>query len=70
MDGNRLFEGEPAFQRPRLLRGRLAATREDVIAMAGPVLRHRILLSFAAEAEQKTTDDVVVALLRDVPFTA
>ena len=49
---------------------RLAATREDVIAMAAPVLRHRILLSFAAEAEQKTTDDVVVALLRDVPFAA
>jgi len=53
-----------------LLHGRLAATREDVVAMAAPVLRHRILLSFAAEAEQKTTDDVVVALLRDVPFAA
>ncbi len=53
-----------------LLHGRLAATREDVVALASPVLRHRILLSFAAEAEQKTTDDVVAALLRSVPFTA
>jgi hypothetical protein len=36
-----------------LLHGRLAATREDVRALAAPVLRHRLLLSFAAEAEQR-----------------
>ncbi|MFC5578216.1 AAA family ATPase [Lysobacter niabensis] len=52
-----------------LLHGRLAATREDVVTLAAPVLRHRILLSFAAEAELKTTDDVVAVLLRSVPFT-
>jgi MoxR-like ATPase len=34
-----------------LLHGRLAATREDVQALAAPVLRHRLILSFAAEAE-------------------
>lgn len=50
-----------------LLHGRLAATREDVAALAAPVLRHRILLSFAAEAERKTPDEVVVALLAAVP---
>jgi len=50
-----------------LLNGRLAATREDVIALAAPVLRHRILLSFAAEAERKTADDVVAALLAALP---
>ncbi len=50
-----------------LLHGRLAATREDVIALAAPVLRHRILLSFAAEAERKTADDVVAALLTALP---
>jgi MoxR-like ATPase len=53
-----------------LLHGRLAATREDVAALAGPVMRHRLLLSFAAEAEQKSADDVVAALLRRVPFAA
>ncbi len=52
-----------------LLHGRFAATREDVLALAGPVLRHRLLLSFAAEAEQRTTDDVVAALLRAVPLS-
>ncbi|WP_434026792.1 AAA family ATPase [[Pseudomonas] boreopolis] len=53
-----------------LLHGRYAATREDVAALAAPVMRHRLLLSFAAEAEQKTADDVVAALLRGVPSAA
>ncbi len=53
-----------------LLHGRLAATREDVQALAAPVLRHRLLLSFAAEAEQRSTDDVVAALLRALPLPA
>jgi MoxR-like ATPase len=51
-----------------LLHGRYAATREDVQALAAPVLRHRLLLSFAAEAEQRTPDDVIAFLLRTVPF--
>ena len=53
-----------------LLHGRLAATREDIAALAAPVMRHRLLLSFAAEAEQKSADDVVAVLLRSVPFAA
>jgi len=53
-----------------LLQGRFAATREDVAALAAPVMRHRILLSFAAEAEQKRTDDVIEALLASIPFGA
>lgn len=51
-----------------LLHGRLAATRADVQALAAPVLRHRLLLSFAAEAEQRRTDEVVAVLLAGVPF--
>ena len=50
-----------------LLHGRLAATRDDVTALAAPVMRHRLLLSFAAEAEQVHADEVVAALLREVP---
>ncbi len=53
-----------------LLHGRLAATREDVVALAAPVMRRRILLSFAAEAERKTTDDVIGALLASLPAPA
>ncbi len=51
-----------------LLHGRFAATREDVRALAAPVMRHRLLLSFAAEAEQVSADEVVAALLRAVPW--
>ena len=51
-----------------LLHGRLAATRDDIVALAAPVMRHRLLLSFAAEAEQKSADDVIAALLRSVPL--
>jgi MoxR-like ATPase len=51
-----------------LIHGRLAATREDVHALAAPVLRHRLLLSFAAEADRRSTDDVVAALLQALPM--
>jgi MoxR-like ATPase len=53
-----------------LLHGRLAATREDVGALAAPVLRHRLLLSFTAEAEGRSADDVVDALLNALPAPA
>ena len=46
-----------------LLRGRYAVTRDDVRAMVLPVLRHRLILNFHAEAEQKRAADVVEALL-------
>ena len=51
-----------------LIHGRFAATREDVVALASPVLRHRLLLSFAAEAERRSTDDVIDVLLRVVDY--
>ncbi len=50
-----------------LLQGRLAATRDDVLNLAAPVMRHRILLSYAAEAERVSTDDVITALLAATP---
>ncbi len=49
-----------------LLHGRYAVTRDDVRALAGPVLRHRLLLSFAAEAEARTADEAVAAVLEAV----
>ncbi len=51
-----------------LLHGRLAATRDDIMVLAPPVMRHRLLLSFAAEAENRSADDVIAALLRSVPL--
>ncbi|MES3153051.1 AAA family ATPase [Sphingomonas faeni] len=46
-----------------LLQGRLAATRDDILALAAPVLRHRLILSFAAEAEGISPDQVVSRLV-------
>jgi MoxR-like ATPase len=51
-----------------LLHGRYAATREDVRRLAAPALRHRLLLSFAAEAERRSADDVVALLLDAVAY--
>ncbi|WP_088183941.1 AAA family ATPase [Sphingobium sp. Z007] len=51
-----------------LLHGRLAATREDIAALAAPVMRHRLLLAFAAEAEGRSADDVIAALIHAVPL--
>lgn len=50
-----------------LLHGRLAVTREDVQMLAPPVMRHRLLPSYAAEAERVSTDDVIAALLAATP---
>ena len=45
------------------LRGRSYVVPEDVRALAPDVLRHRIVLTFEAEAEDLTTDDVVARVL-------
>jgi MoxR-like ATPase len=49
-----------------LLGGRLAPSVEDVMALARPVLRHRMAVSFAARAEGITVEDVVERLCRHV----
>lgn len=47
-----------------LLQGRLAPSLEDMLALAKPVLRHRMALTFAARAEGHTLDTVIETLLR------
>ena len=50
-----------------ILTGASAVTPEHVRAIAKPVLRHRILTNFNAEADQVTTDQIIDALLEDIP---
>jgi len=52
------------------LDGRDYVTPDDVRTMAFDVLRHRILLTFEAEAEGLTADDVLQRLIERVPVTA
>jgi MoxR-like ATPase len=47
--------------------GRFNVACEDVAALAPLVLRHRIIRTFQADAEGKTTDDIIARLLEDVP---
>ncbi|MFL5411962.1 MAG: AAA family ATPase [Myxococcales bacterium] len=49
-----------------ILDGRLAATVEDVRALAGPVLVHRVITNFRAESENVRAEDVVARLLERV----
>ena len=49
-----------------LWQGRTHATLADIRALAAPVLRHRILLNYRAEAENVTVENVVQRLLEAV----
>lgn len=50
-----------------LLHGRFAVTLSDLHTLALPVLRHRIIVNFKAEAEQITADAVAQEILAKVP---
>jgi MoxR-like ATPase len=51
-----------------LLSGRNLATVEDVRAVVFPVLRHRVLVSYRAEAEGISVEQVITRLLEHVPL--
>lgn len=50
-----------------LLQGRTHVSVGDIQALAAPVLRHRIVVNFAAESEGTTPDDVVESLIKITP---
>ncbi|MDE1570221.1 AAA family ATPase [Aquabacter sp. P-9] len=51
------------------LRGRDHVLPQDVQAIAKPVLRHRVLLTFEAQADGFSSDDFIDALLARVPVS-
>ncbi len=50
-----------------LLKGRTYVSTEDIRALALPVLRHRLVTNFAAEAEGVTSETVVGRLIEHIP---
>lgn len=50
-----------------LLKGRTVPTTDDVREVAYPVLRHRILTNFAAEADMVKSEDIIKELLSKTP---
>jgi MoxR-like ATPase len=53
-----------AVRAKALIDGRLAPSVDDVAALAEPVLKHRMALTFAARAEGQTVSDVIARLAR------
>jgi MoxR-like ATPase len=53
-----------------ILQGRYYVSTEDIRAMAHPVLRHRIITNFNAEADGIKSDTIVEWLIRDIPSDA
>lgn len=53
-----------------LLHGRAHVSLDDIRALAHPTLRHRVILSYKAEAEGGTVEDVIDQLLSSVPTSA
>jgi MoxR-like ATPase len=45
-----------------IIQGRLAPSVDDVVALAGPILRHRMAVNFSARAEGVTVDTVIAQM--------
>ncbi len=66
--GPRAAQALVAAARARaLLRGRRFPDHEDVVVVAPAVFRHRLILSYAAEADGISADEVTALLLDHVP---
>jgi MoxR-like ATPase len=50
-----------------LLKGRFYVSTEDIREVAHPVLRHRIITNFSAEAEGVTPDKIIDRLIEEIP---
>ena len=55
-----------AVRAKALIEGRLAPSVDDVVALAPPVLRHRMALNVSARAEGTTISDVINRLCRSI----
>jgi MoxR-like ATPase len=51
-----------------LLQGRLHVTTEDIKAVAYPVLRHRLVTTFHADAEGIAADEIIGRLIQTIPL--
>jgi len=53
-----------------VLHGRYHVSTEDIRAVAGPVMRHRMITNFNADAEGITTDTIIQRLIEAIPAEA
>ncbi len=52
-----------------VLNGRVHVTTDDIASVALPVLRHRIMTTFSAEASGMNSDKIIERLIKDIPRT-
>jgi MoxR-like ATPase len=52
-----------------LIKGRYSVIMEDILMVAAPVLRHRILVNFKAEAEGISSDKIANLLIQEIKRT-
>jgi MoxR-like ATPase len=52
-----------------LLRGSNHVAGDDVVAVAAPILRHRLILNFSAQSEGVTIDQVIRDLVKGAAKT-
>lgn len=50
-----------------MLHGRAYATPQDVKEVAHDILRHRVILTYEAEAEEISSDDIITRILSEIP---
>jgi MoxR-like ATPase len=50
-----------------LLHGRAYATPQDIKEIAYDVLRHRLILTYEAEAENLKSEDIIAKILNEIP---
>jgi len=50
-----------------LVEGRVHVSFEDIASVIHPALRHRLILNFQAEAENVTADQILAAIIKQVP---
>jgi MoxR-like ATPase len=50
-----------------ILQGRAVVDHEDITALAAPVLRHRVMLNFQAQAARITADDLIAEIVSGAP---
>ena len=71
LDGELEARRRPLGPRERRIRARLAVERavdlDDIEALALPVLRHRIVATFNAQAEGVTVDEIIRRITKSVP---
>ena len=59
-----VFEDSDTIVHVELIDGRYAPSVDDVLALAVPVLQHRMALTFAARAEGMTVRDAIARLVK------